>query len=167
MRPILIAFPVLVLAVILQTAVVSQINLLSGSADLMLLILAAYSLQERVTTAWHWAALAGILVAFISALPWFIPILGYLSIVGVAQLFQRRVWQAPLLAMFAVTFTCTLIMHLMSIIALRLSDVAITWTDSFGLVTLPSILLNMVLAVPVYALIRDLAGWLHPVEAGI
>ena len=59
MLPMLFAFPILSLAIMLQTAIVSRINLLAGGADLMLLILAAWALQERVATAWHWAALAG------------------------------------------------------------------------------------------------------------
>lgn len=44
----LIAFPLLALAIILQSSVVSQIKLISGYADLMLIILAAWALQERV-----------------------------------------------------------------------------------------------------------------------
>jgi len=54
----LIAFPLLVLAIILQSSVISQIKLISGYADLMLIVLAAWALQDRVTSAWHWAASA-------------------------------------------------------------------------------------------------------------
>ena len=85
----LVAFPVLVLALMLQTAVISRINLLYGSADLVLVILAAWALQERVTTSWHWALVAGVLVGFVSGLPWFVPLAGYLMIVGMARLLQR------------------------------------------------------------------------------
>ena len=34
--------------------------------------------------------------------------------------------------------------------------------DVFGLLTLPGILLNMLLAIPVYAVMRDLARWVYP-----
>jgi len=160
----LVAFPVLVLALMLQTAVISRINLLYGSADLILVILAAWALQERVTTAWQWALVGGVLVAFVSGLPWFVPLAGYLLIVGMARLLQRRVWQAPLLAMFAVSFTGTLMLHILSIFSLRLLGDPLPVGDSFSLVTLPSILLNLLLAIPVYAGMRDLAGWLYPAE---
>ena len=33
----------------------------------------------------------------------------YLSVIGMGRLLTRRIWQAPLLAMFAVTFTGTLL----------------------------------------------------------
>jgi len=160
----LVAFPVLVLALMLQTAVISRINLLYGSADLILVILAAWALQERVTTAWQWALVGGVLVAFVSGLPWFVPLAGYLLIVGMARLLQRRVWQAPLLAMFAVSFTGTLMLHIISIFSLRLLGDPLPVGDSFSLITLPSILLNLLLAIPVYAGMRDLAGWLYPAE---
>lgn len=158
----LVAFPVLVLALMLQTAAISRINLLYGSADLVLVILAAWALQERVTTSWQWALVAGALVGFVSGLPWFVPLVGYLLIIGVARLLQRRVWQAPLLAMFTVSFIGTLMMHILSVISLRLSGDPLPLGDSFSLITLPSILLNLLLAIPVYAVIRDLARWLYP-----
>ena len=58
----LIAAPVIVLVVILQSAVISRITLLSGYADLALVMLAAWALQEDVESAWHWAVATGLLV---------------------------------------------------------------------------------------------------------
>jgi len=160
----LVAIPVLLMALMLQSAVISRINLLYGSADLVLVILAAWALQERINTAWQWALAAGALVGFVSGLPWFVPLAGYLLVIGVARLLQRRVWQAPLLAMFTVSFVGTLFMHLLSLITLRLSGDPLPFGDSLSLITLPSILLNLFLAIPVYSLLRDLAGWLYPLE---
>ncbi|MBI2331271.1 MAG: hypothetical protein HYU84_03750, partial [Chloroflexi bacterium] len=62
----LIAFPLLGLAVILQSSTVSQVNLLSGYADLPLVLLAAWALQERVESSWHWGALTCLFSGFIS-----------------------------------------------------------------------------------------------------
>lgn len=160
----LIAFPILVLVVILQSSVVSRIALLSGYADLMLLILAAWALQEQVRNAWHWAVLGGILVGFVSGLSWLIPLTGYLLTVALAQLFQRRVWQAPLLAMFAVIFLGTLCMHVLSLVALSLSGNPLPLGEALGLVTMPCLLLNFLFAAPIYVLMKDLAGWLYPLE---
>ncbi|MFH1909099.1 MAG: hypothetical protein ABIL11_17240 [Chloroflexota bacterium] len=160
----LVAIPVLLMALMLQSAVISRINLLYGSADLVLVILAAWALQGRINTAWQWALAAGALVGFVSGLPWFVPLAGYLLVIGVARLLQRRVWQAPLLAMFTVSFVGTLFMHLLSLITLRLSGDPLPFGDSLSLITLPSILLNLFLAIPVYSLLRDLARWLYPLE---
>ncbi|HEX2997144.1 MAG TPA: hypothetical protein VHP14_20145, partial [Anaerolineales bacterium] len=110
----IIALPVILFSVILQSAVVSRIYLLSGIADLPLVMLAAWALQEDVDSAWHWAAATGLLVGFVSGMPWIVPVLGYLAVVALAQIFQRRVWQAPLLAMFSITFLGTIVMSVLS-----------------------------------------------------
>jgi hypothetical protein len=158
----LVAVPVIILAVMLQSAIVSRVTLLSGIADLPLVMLAAWSLQEEVETSWHWAVATSMLVGFVSGVHWLVPVLSYLLIVAIAQLFQRRVWQAPLLAMFSVTFIGTIGMSLFSLVVLRLVGISLPLSDVFGLITLPSILLNMLLAIPAYAVMRDLARWVYP-----
>jgi rod shape-determining protein MreD len=157
-----IAVPVILLCVILQSAVISRVYLLSGIADLPLVMLAAWALQEEVDSGWHWAAATGLLVGFISGLPWFVPVFGYVAIVALAQIFQRRVWQAPLLAMFSITFLGTIILSVLSLIVLRVAGVSLPVDDVLGLVTLPTVLLNMLLAIPVYTVMRDLARWVYP-----
>jgi rod shape-determining protein MreD len=158
----LIAVPVILLSVILQSAVISRVYLLSGIADLPLVMLAAWALQERVDSAWHWAAATGLLVGFVSGLPWMVPVLGYIVVVAVAQLFQRRVWQAPLLAMFSITFLGTVILSFFSFGVLRFLDVPLPVDDVLGLLLLPGVLLNMLLAIPAYAVMRDIARWVYP-----
>ncbi len=158
----LIAVPVILLSVILQSAVISRVYLLSGFADLPLVVLAAWALQEEVDSAWHWAVAAGLLVGFVSGISWIVPAFGYMAVVALAQIFQRRVWQAPLLAMFSITFLGTIIVSVLSLIVLRFAGVTLPIDDAFGLLTLPGILLNMLLAIPVYAVMRDLARWVYP-----
>lgn len=160
----LIAFPLLLLAIILQSAIISQIKLISGYADLVLIVLAAWALQKHVKSAWHWAIVACVFTGFVSNMPWLVLVLGYFAVVYMAQALQKRVWQAPLLAMFSVTFAGTLVMHLISFVALRLSGTPLSFGDVVGLITLPSLLLNMLFAIPVYTFIRDLARWVYPFE---
>jgi rod shape-determining protein MreD len=158
----IVAAPVILLSVILQSAIISRVYLLSGIADLPLVMLAAWALQEEVDSAWHWAAATGLLVGFISGIPWIVPVAGYLAVVALAQIFQRRVWQAPLLAMFSITFLGTILVSVLSLVILRLAGESLPVSDVLGLVTLPSVLLNMLLAIPVYAVMRDLARWVYP-----
>ena len=160
----IVAFPLLLLAVILQSAGVSQVKLLSGYADLPLLVLGAWALQDRVKSAWHWAALGCIMLAFVSTMPWLVLVVGYFALVFIAQTLQRRVWQAPLLAMFSVTFIGTLFIHLLSFIVLRILGTPFVFADVIGLITLPSLLLNMLFSIPIYAFMRDLARWVYPSE---
>jgi len=158
----LIAVPVILLTVILQSAVFSRVYLLSGVADLPLVMLAAWSLQEGGDSSWHWAVATGLLVGFISGISWIVPVAGYLIVVALAYLFQQRVWQAPLLAMFSITFLGTIIVSFLSITVIRFSGVELPLSDVFGLVMLPGVLLNMLIAIPVYTVMRDLARWMYP-----
>lgn len=158
----LVAVPVILLAVILQSAMISRIHLLSGFADLPLVLLAAWALQEDVDSAWHWAVAMGLLVGFVSGIPLYVPVIAYILIVAMAQMLQRRVWQAPLLAMFSVTFLGTIIINALSYAALSVSGVVMPVEDVLGLLILPGVLLNMLLAIPVYAVMRDLARWVYP-----
>jgi len=155
----LIALPVIVLAVILQSSVVSRVTLLSGYADLPLIVVAAWAIQNRIDTAWHWAVAAGALVGFVSGIPWFVPVAGYLIVVALAKGLQMRIWQAPLLAMFTISFLGTVIVDGLMFLALRILGVNIVFQDAFGLQTLPRILLNLLISIPVYAVMRDLAYW--------
>lgn len=159
----LIAIPVIILSVQLQSSIVSRVPLLSGTADLPLVILAAWALQEGVETSWHWALAAGLLVGLVSALPFFVPVASYLFVVFLAQALQRRVWQTPLLAMFVVCFIGSVFLHLFSIATIRLLGVALPIAESLGLFVLPGTLLNLLLAIPVFAIMRDLARWVNPI----
>jgi hypothetical protein len=158
----LIAIPAIILSVILQSAVISRITLLSGYADLPLVMLTAWALQEQVDSAWHWAIAAGVLVGFVSGINWVVPVVGYVLVVALAKVLRMRVWQAPLLAMFSVTFLGTIVLGALSFASLRVLGVPIAIQEAFGLLTLPSVLLNMLFAIPVYAVMRDLAHWTYP-----
>lgn len=158
----LMAVPVIILAVILQSAVVSRLTLLSGFGDLPLVMLAAWALQDEVDSAWHWAVATGMFVGFLSGINWLVFVTGYVAVVALAKALRMRVWQAPLLAMFSVTFLGTILLSLLSLAVLRLSGVVIPLQDAFGLLTLPGVLLNLLMAVPVYAVMRDLARWAYP-----
>jgi hypothetical protein len=158
----LIAVPVIILSVILQSAVVSRLTVLSGFGDLPLVMLAAWALQEDVDSAWHWAVATGILVGFISGVSWLVFVIGYVAVVALAKVLRMRVWQAPLLAMFSLTFLGTILSNLLSLSVLRLSGVSIPFQETFGLLILPAVLLNLLLAIPVFAVMRDLAHWTYP-----
>lgn len=158
----LMAIPVIILSVILQSSVVSRLTLLSGFGDLPLVMLTAWALQEEVDSAWHWAVATGLLVGFVSGLNWLVFVGGYVAVVALAKALRMRVWQAPLLAMFSVTFLGTVLINLISLVFLQVSGVSIPLQDAFGLLILPAVLLNLLLAIPAYAVVRDLARWVYP-----
>ena len=64
--------------------------------------------------------------------------------------------------MITATFLATLITQSISVAALVINGTPIALLEAFYMITIPSAMLNLLLAVPVYALIGDLANWLYP-----
>lgn len=164
---IYIAIPILGLLVVLEASLTSQMKLIYGTVDLVLLAVIAWAVQERVRSAWQWGLIAGLLVSIASALPPLATILGYLLATGAALILRRIFWQRPLLAMVTATFLCSLLLQVVAMVALRLSGSLIPLLESVNLIILPSTLLNLLLAIPIYALFSDLARWLYPQELEI
>ncbi|MEW5873283.1 MAG: hypothetical protein AB1894_28745 [Chloroflexota bacterium] len=162
MLPVLVAFPVFSLLLILQSAVLGRVPLIMGTADLVMLAIIAWSLHPRVKSAWQWGLVGGALFSYVSALPYASHLIGYLLVVGFAQILRQRVWQAPLMAMFFATFVGTLVVQSVDLILLSLSGNPLSWLQAVNLISLPSLLLNLLFAVPAYAVFGDLANWLHP-----
>lgn len=161
----IVLFLSVILSAMLQMTVFSRISLLQGSLDLVMLVLIAWSLQEHGPNMWLWTLLAGGLIAFASAVPFFISIPAYLSVTGLARLTQRRIWQSPLLAMLLVTLLGTLLMHFMTMAALFLNGRSFPFNIAWSQVTIPSLLLNLLMAIPVYATVRSINDQVNPVVA--
>ena len=152
------------LLVMLQTIIVSRLPILLGTADLVLIALVAWALQERVKNAWAWTIIGGLLVSYVSALPYLTPLIGYLIITWIALTLRKRIWQTPILAMLVVTFLGTLITQGLAIVALQVNGITFSLRDALELVVLPSVLLNLLLAMPIHTIMVDLAHWAFPLE---
>jgi len=161
---LLLSLPILAFVLMLQTIIVSTLPLLSGFADLVLLVLTAWSLQERARSAWFWAVVGGAMVGLVSAIPFGVPLVGYLVVTAIARLLRRRVWQTPILSMFLVTFLGSLITQGLAMGMLIFNGTPLPVFDSINLVILPGTLVNLLLALPVYAVVTDLAQWVYPEE---
>lgn len=164
---ILIAFPILAFVLMLQTVVISTLPLVNGIADLVLLVLTAWSLQQRVRSAWAWALIGGTMVTLVSAVPMGVTLVGYLIVTGIARLMRYRVWQTPIFSMFLVTFVGSLISQGLVMVALIFEGTSLPVLDSLNLVVLPGTLLNLLLALPIYAIVSDLAQWVYPEEVEV
>jgi hypothetical protein len=64
--------------------------------------------------------------------------------------------------MFIATFAGTMIVHMISFTVLNVLGTPLPFFQAMNLIILPSVLLNLVLAIPIHALIGDLASWVYP-----
>lgn len=162
--PVLIGIPVLIFTVVIQTTAFSRLPILFGTADVVMLVVLAWILNEQVKHGWEWVAMGGIMVSFVSALPLFIPLWGYLLAAGLSYWLKKRIWQTPVLAMLVSSFIGTLLIQTMSVVVLQATGTNLVLEDCFRLVILPSILWNLILAIPAYSLVSELAAWVYPGE---
>jgi rod shape-determining protein MreD len=164
MISILLAVPILGGLTILQSAVLGRMPLVHGTADLTFLAITAWALRPRVRTHWQWSIIGGLFASLMTALPFGIMLASYLVSTALAIYFRQRVWKVPVLTMFTVVFLGTLITHGLSIIAIGLTGTLLPLVEVLNTVTLPSLLLNVLLAIPIYLIIGDIANRLYPEE---
>lgn len=164
MLSILLGIAIFFIISILQSAIVSVTPLLQGTADLVMLTIIAWALQSRVKYIWQWTLIGGMMIGFISKMPFFMTILAYFIVTGISIIAKQKLWKVPYLVMGVVTVVGTIIVHGITLIVRWLEGTGISVLPAFNLIILPSLLLNLLVAIPVLAIIRDLANWLYPAE---
>ena len=160
----LISIPILAGLVIFQSVVLSNIPLLLGTVDIVLVVLLAWALQDRVQTAWHWSLIGGGFMTLLSGLPIGVYVLGYVGATLMARYIKRRIWKFPFLGMLTATFFGTLVLLSISWLARWLTGVYIQIGQAVLLIAFPSILLNLLITVPAFYVMKDLANRIYPKE---
>ena len=158
----LIGFAGFLLTAVLQMSVFSQWKILSGSADIILLFIIAWFLQDRSKWLWLLVVIMAGIAGTVSALPAYISIIVYLIVYRASRLVQARLMQSPLLGMLVLTFGATLLQIILNLAYLFVTQVNLNFNDALVEVVLPSVLLNMLLAIPVHAIVRETAHYAFP-----
>ena len=161
---VILSIPVLSFITVLQSAVISKLPLNRGTADLMLVVIVAITLQKSVKTAWQWSIVGGLLIDSFSGLPFGLFTTSYLITTGIAFLLRERVWQYSFLMQLLVVLSGTIIVHSLSMLAIFLQGSSLHLTTVLQAVTLPSIILNFMLSLPVFIIIQDIVQQLNPPE---
>lgn len=146
----------------LQLSVFSQWKILAGSADILLLFVIAWCLHDRSKYLWLLVLILAGITKFASALPFFVPLAVYFGVYLLSRQIHARIWQTPLLGMLVVTFIASLAQSALTLAVIFMQRVDINLADAINRITLPSLLLNMLLAIPVHALVRELAYYAFP-----
>lgn len=164
---IILAIPILSIATILQSAVISRITLLQGTADIVLLIVIAWALQKNVETGWQWSLIAGLLIDFMSGLPFGVYTLSYLLVTALTLALRARIWRLAILVQLFATFVGTMLIQGLSIFVLVIQGANLPLQAVLQRIVLPSLILNLLLTIPVYSLMQELAWQVYPEEIEI
>lgn len=158
----LLTLPVIILVVFVQLVVVPTIKFSNGHADLVLVFLAAWAMQEKGQPVWLWTLLLSWVINSVSGVPLYIFPITYFFVTGFARLIKSMTWQMPVLNMLFTTLIGSLVSLGGSYVALSLSDYVLPFSVSLNTVILPSTVLNLMLCIPVYLLVTDFHQFLQP-----
>ena len=158
------SIPIMLIFSVIQTVAVSRITLMGGSADIILLAIVSWGISEEDSSVFSWALVGGIFISFISAMPTAAVITSYLVIAGISRVFQKVLWQAPILAILLSSFIGTIVKFTIDIIALQLMGIELTLFESIKMALAPNLILNLFILFPIYMIVSDLARRISPKE---
>lgn len=158
----LISIPVVVLLTFLQLSLSGKFMILNGFSDLIFIWLVSWIIQIKLKNSWLWIIMAWSVMSFISAIPWYATAISYLCVLGIASLVKGRLWQSPLLSFLLVLIIGSFLNLFIGFISLKVNGSMIQLSDSFNRIILPSVVMNLVFALPIYLISRDMILWLYP-----
>ena len=164
MIPNLVSLPIMLILSVIQTVAVSRVNLMSGSADIILLTIVSWGITEKDRSVFVWALVGGSLISYISAMPAVVIITSYLIIAGITRVIKKGLWQLPILAVLLSSIIAIITKFIIDIIALQVMGIKLTLSTSIKMTLAPNLILNLFLIFPVYLIMSDLSKWISPKE---
>ena len=155
------------LAMVLQNTIVTQVQLPFGAADLVMLVLLAWVLQSDQDSQLLFGIIAGLMVGISSALPFWLPVIGYSILVWIVMFAQRRIWQVPVWLLLISTFLGSLLIYGIEIVYLWVTGYPINIVEFLNIVLLPSLILNMIFVLPIYGVVGEIAKAIYPKEVDL
>jgi rod shape-determining protein MreD len=163
----LIGIPILVILAIVQATVLSNMRLLDGAPDLILLASVAWALTGHPRQAMTGAMIGGLLIDLLSGLPLGLTAIMMVLIVYLVSLTAGRFWEAHLLMPLTTILWSSLLYHGLSLAILLALGRSVDLGFAVGRVILPSTFLNLILALPATQAAGSLAETLYPPEVQI
>lgn len=163
----LMGIPLLALLAILQSAVFSQVRLLGGQADLVLLAVVGWALTGRWKEAMILGAVGGIPLDLLSAAPIGPSSLALVLVAYGVAATEGRLWGAHLLTPLGVILAASLTFSSVTLLGSLLAGAVVDLGSVAARVILPSLFLNLLLAVPAAQLASVLRRMLFPPEVEI
>ncbi len=149
-----------------QIGVISQIRLQAGKLDLIVLVMIALVLINRVTLqdSLVIGLTAALMIGLVSAEPLVFVLLFYMSAALFVFYLRSRVWKIPLITMFFSVGLVTILHHLVFGLYLILDGANFGVSALLQEVLMPSLMLNIFAVIPVYFLVLEVWQWFSPIE---
>jgi rod shape-determining protein MreD len=157
----IIAVPLLMVAALLQSALLARIQIFGGSLGLVLLMVLSWSIL-RPEEGLIWAALGGAFCDLLSGGPLGGTAIGFILAALAAGQIQGRLWGRHPLIIMSIALLGTGISHLVTLALLEILGRPVDVGYALAFVTLPTAFFNTLFVLPIYALFSRL----HEVTRG-
>jgi rod shape-determining protein MreD len=158
-----LGLPLVILGAMLQSAVLPHLRVFGGQPDLVLLVVLAWAMLDPGREGMAWAFAGGLLLDLFSGAPLGVSSLALLPVAYVIGLTEAQIYRSNVVMPLVLGAGGALAYHLMLLLGLRfLAGYPVVWSTGFWYVTLPSVLFDVILMIPV---LRVLTRWydrLHP-----
>ncbi len=161
MLEVITGFLILAAAGFLQVGFFGKIRLMNGTSDLIMLCIVAWSINERSKYSWILVIAGGLIMSYVSAMPMNGYLWMYLTIWFIIRFIKMRVWQMPLMLMLFVTILSTLLISVGTLALLFLQNASVNYIDAFRQIIIPSLVMNLLLSIPVYAFLNDVINTIY------
>ncbi len=148
----------------LQMAIFSQFKIQAGKADLLLLVIVALGLQPEISKIDNmlFSILAGFIIGFISAEPFWITVAVYAAAVYFTLFMKERLPQIPLVSMFFASLVFMFIHLAIQAVYYQFLGFRIEFQSSFQNLILPSLMINIIATLPVYFVVSEVRRLVYP-----
>lgn len=163
----LLGVPTLALLAALEASVLRRFPLLDGGPDLILLAVVSWALTGQRRQAMTLGLLGGILLNLLSGFPVGSSSIALILVAFLVSLTEGRFWEAHFLMPLAAVLMASVIYHSVPLGLLLILGRSPDWPYALSRVMLPSVFLNLVLALPVTQALTSLEETLYPPEVGI
>ncbi len=150
------------LVAILKSTLMPNLRLLGGAPDLMLMMVVSWALVAPYTEAFFWAFAGGIAQDLLSGAPVGASSMALLMVALVGNLLQRQLYRSNIIIPLFVTLVGSVIAHLVTMAVLALTGHTMNWIYNLAYVTMPTVVLNIALVLPVFIGMARLYERLNP-----
>lgn len=158
-----IGAPLLLLAAVIQATILPYLRVSGGQPDLVVIVALAWAFLDEGTEAAFWALVGGMALDLFSGAPMGFSSLILLPGVFVIGLIETQVRPLNTLFMLGTAGVAMVLYHILHIIGLYvLMDRPIVLMPTLYYITMPSIVFDLVLILPIFWLLRPIHAWLHP-----
>lgn len=149
--------PLFVVAAVLQSTLLPRLRVYGGQPDLVVLVVLGWAILDRKREGMVWAFVGGLFLDLLSGAPLGISSLVLAPIAYLVGLTEVQVYRTNVGLPLLLVAAGALGYHLLYLLALRLlAGYSVDWATGFWYVMVPSVLFDLILAIPV---LRTLALW--------